>query len=676
MKCFIMVITLLVIASTAVFSSTKSSMIPEDVPAILIRVPVSGEEEAKKLLDLGVQIELNMVVNDVVEGFMSASDLKRVQDAGFKVIVVEPEEEVTGRKPWYDFDDVLGILTQYTKDYPDLTYLDTAGFSLGKKPILYFRISSTPDTAARQIIYHSGATHGNEKIGTETCMLIIKYLLENYGKDRGVTELLDRSEFHFHPILNIDGFSYSERGRRTLNNGKDPNRAFSWKLGGKSSDGSLPNQWPEMKTYQRNMIDRPYFYSSDYHCGTKATLDPFFTSVDGGVMDGSAYSAVKKKYPPYSGVERWEQVYIIETRSGGISCDSPYGKNGNIALLPEMCNHYPPTSSIEKISQYHLEKFLDVNEEMQQGVCGRIRDATSGEPVYGRVTVDGKGAPVFSDPRSGAYYKYIPSPSGTFEVTVFANGYKTETKSVPAAGNAFAALDFEMTRDPEKKFAALSLDIVGLDNTASQPELYSCLELHDSNGLEVDGFIIVDFGKKTPVTDQQGAEDITVYGTGSYTLSISDDLDKITDNDGVQVGQGSGDKSFDLSSLSIDSARYARIDADGAEIDAIEAEPFDFPTGNKIHTVTPLPGNVFKVISPLSIGGDVVMQVYIPRGNYAVKVFNCKGREIAAPARGNAKAAGIKMLHWQAKRNAGNGTYIFRVTTTDGEKSVTAPVLW
>ena len=163
----------------------------EDFPNTLIQVKVSSPEEAKKLIDLGLQVELNMVINGVAEGFISPSNLKRVRDAGFTVAVVEPLEGQTGRKPWYDFDDVVSLLTGWVEDYPEMTHFDTAGYSINGEPVLQFKISSLPDTAARQRIYFSGSTHGNEKIGTETCMLIISYLLENYSTDPDVKELVD-----------------------------------------------------------------------------------------------------------------------------------------------------------------------------------------------------------------------------------------------------------------------------------------------------------------------------------------------------------------------------------------------------------------------------------------------------------------------------------------------------
>jgi hypothetical protein len=681
MKWFILLFIIFFVYLTCIHAE-KASTVNQNNPDIFVKIPVNSPEEAEELVDLGVQIELNMVVNGVAEGFVSPNNLELVRDAGFTVTVVEPEEIYTGRKPWYDFDDVVGLLTDWNEEYPEMTHFDTAGYSINGKPVLQFRLSGSPDTAARQRIYFSGACHGNEKIGTETCMLIISYLLENYSSDPEVKELVDRSDFVFHPILNVDGFTSSSQGRRTLANGNDPNRAFGWKLGGKSSDGSLPYQWPEMKTYLYPMIEAPSYLSLDYHAGMKATLDPFFAPVNGGVLDKDAYSKIGDVYPPMSQIERWEEVYIIETRGGGVACDGSYGKCGNISLLPEECNHYPPESDIERISQYHMDKFLDVIDEMQKGVYGRITDARDGSPVYGRIQVKDNGAATMSDPRSGAFYKYIPSPSGTFDVTVFANGYKPATKSVQANSGGFANVDFELEYDADLKFCAASVDVVGLDNEISQSEIYSCLESPDSEGTDIDGFIVVDFGAKTPVTDQDGAEDLTVHGTsGTYTVSIHYDVDKIIDGEGVELGSGSGTKSFDLSSAGIDSARWVRIDASStATIDAFEAAPREIPTAVSSYSVKASHDNTIKLISPAGLGRHILLQTFLPKGPFAVTVYDLKGRPVSTLASGNVKKSGLQSFYWDGLGENGfpcsNGTYVFHIKCTKGERTVKSLIVW
>jgi len=662
--------------SALIFSQTNA--VPDQNAAeTLIRVKVANIGEAQRLADLGLIIETGIVKNGVAEGFVSSNALAKIQDAGFTVTVIEP---LLPLKVLYTFDDVVKLFSEWKKSYPQLTKFDTAGFSIGKKPILRFTISGTSGTAVRQRIHMCGSTHGNEKIGNETCMRIALELLQKYSSDQTIKALVDRSELVILPILNVDGFTYSSQGRRTLNNGKDPNRAFGWKLAGKDSDGSLPCQWPEMKTYLRIMVEAPCYLSIDYHAGMKATLTPFFASVTGGVLDADAYTKIKQVYPAMSSAERWETVYILESRGGGISCDQSYGKCGNIHLLPEECDHYPPESQIETITAFHMDKFFKVVAEMQKGVSGTIKDAKTGAPVYGRVQVAGKGAATCSDPRSGAFYKYIPAPSGTFDVKIFANGYKPETKSVQANATGFTTADFSLTPDTTLKFAGLSVDVIGIGNEISQSDIYSCLELHDNKGATINnGFIILDFGAKTPVSDRDG-NDLTVYATNTaaYSVSVSDDPDKIVDG-GTKIGDGSGVKSFDLKTAGIPSARFVRIDAGSSAspvIDAVEAEPRPLPTAIDQHGGASQ--NREKLLTAwYAPGGGIQFSAIIPAGEYTIAVFDVRGKSVVTLAQGYAKSPKTRVFSWNGadmnNRFCAPGAYLLHISSAKGNATVKIP---
>lgn len=43
-------------------------------------------------------------------------------------------------------------------------------------------------------------------------------MVSKYGKDRSVTALLDKMDFIILPVVNVDGYAYTWRGVRNLNN--------------------------------------------------------------------------------------------------------------------------------------------------------------------------------------------------------------------------------------------------------------------------------------------------------------------------------------------------------------------------------------------------------------------------------------------------------------------------
>ncbi len=663
--------------------AVEHPMAPEDHASTLVEVTVTSEAEIQKLFDLGMQVEMNRVQAKNVTGFVSIKGLEALTMEGFTYKVIEPPQSNSGEsyKPWYSFNDVVELFDSWEKKYADMTTFDTVGYSLRNKPVLQFTVFGAPATAMRQRIYFSGACHGNEKIGTETCMMIIDHLLKNYSSDQKVKELVDRSEFVFHPILNIDGFTASQRGRRTLDNGRDPNRAFGWKMGGKGSDRSLPYQWPTMKAYFRCMVEAPWYLSLDYHAGMKATLDPFFAPVSGGVMDKAAYDRIGEVYPAMPMKENQESYYIFENRGGGIGCDGAYGKCGNISILPEQCNHYPPEREIENIAKWHMDKFLAVIKEMQKGVSGKLVDARDGSPVYGRVQVKEKGAGTYSDPRSGSFFKYLPYPSGSFEVSVFANGYKPATKTVQSNANGFAQVEFKLEYDSTLQFAALSADVVALDNEISQKEVYSSLLSPDGSGAKIEGYLIWDFGAKSPITDQPGDKDLTIHGlSGSYSVSIHNDVDKIIDDEGVKLGNGQGKTSFDLSSASIKSGRWVRIDSDNsATIDAIEAAPKRIATAIVDKRIINVTKQTLRILPHRASPLGMPIEAFIPQGAYSLSVYDLMGRPIQNINKGYAQAARIHTFVWDCSmkngRHCSAGTYLILLSTDKGTSIVKGQIV-
>lgn len=583
-------------------------------------------------------------------------------------------------KPWYTYDEICKICSDWAKNYPTMVKSDTFGLSQKNRPIIRVRINCAEDKTPRQRFFFDGATHGNEKIGAEICMRVMKELIEKYASDPKIKTVVDRSEFVFIPVINPDGFCSGTQGRRSLENGKDGDRAGGIKLAGKDSDGSLPYQWPELKAMYRMHVDAPTYFGLDYHCGQESFFFPFFAnSLTGGILDLDACNSIKKFYPipaSHSGqLVDFTQEY--GDRGGGVTNDGAYAKNGSLSCMPEVCPHYPAESLIDGITQKNLDHILAVIGEMQKGVCGVVRDAQTKAPLYARVKVKDKGAPVFSSPFSGAYYKYIPSPSGSLEVTVFSNGYKPQTKTVSAVSGAFATLDFDMEYDKNLKFYGLSVEMIGVANTMSLLEMYNCLEASDQKGTVVNnGFIVVDLGPYTYAT-HTSSEDITVYGVGTdaYTVNVSNDPSEIVDK-GKTLGQGSGKASFDLSKAGIDKARFIRIDATGtATIDAIEALPHDLitPVSNAGSTTTVLPP---PKISQNKTGRGIILQSHIPMGWFSVSIFDCRGKMVYRVAQSYAKTSALQFFTWTGIDMHGsrcsNGTYIFQINTTQSSAAVKA----
>lgn len=54
--------------------------------------------------------------------------------------------------------------------------------------------------------------HGNEVVGRELLLYLIKYMCERYGTDDRITKLMNTTRIHLLPTMNPDGYEISEEG--------------------------------------------------------------------------------------------------------------------------------------------------------------------------------------------------------------------------------------------------------------------------------------------------------------------------------------------------------------------------------------------------------------------------------------------------------------------------------
>ena len=108
---------------------------------------------------------------------------------------------------YYTLEQVYDAVQAINKAYPDLTKVEEVGKSEEGRPLYAVTVNNpkTGPALAKPGIYVDGNIHGNEIQGGEICLYLLDYLLGNYGKNKDVTELVDKSVFYVIPVVNTDG---------------------------------------------------------------------------------------------------------------------------------------------------------------------------------------------------------------------------------------------------------------------------------------------------------------------------------------------------------------------------------------------------------------------------------------------------------------------------------------
>jgi hypothetical protein len=108
---------------------------------------------------------------------------------------------------YYSLEQVYEAVQAINRAYPEMTKLEEVGKSEEGRPIYAVTVNNpkTGPSLSKPGVYVDGNIHGNEIQGGEICLYLLDYLLGNYGKNKDVTEILDKKVFYVIPVVNVDG---------------------------------------------------------------------------------------------------------------------------------------------------------------------------------------------------------------------------------------------------------------------------------------------------------------------------------------------------------------------------------------------------------------------------------------------------------------------------------------
>ncbi len=108
---------------------------------------------------------------------------------------------------YYSYAQVNEALRALHKAYPKITHLDLIGHSDEGREMWSININNpkTGDELSKPGLYVDGNIHGNEIQASEVALYYLNYVLTNYGKNKRVTDMLDRTVTYCVPSVNVDG---------------------------------------------------------------------------------------------------------------------------------------------------------------------------------------------------------------------------------------------------------------------------------------------------------------------------------------------------------------------------------------------------------------------------------------------------------------------------------------
>ena len=272
----------------------------------LVTVYIENQDDVNTLSNFGLdiwEIDQGRVIARVYD--WQIIDLK---GKGYTVELLREKKietkavQVSTLTSYHTYSSLKTDLQNLVDQYPNITKVYDIGDSWEKtvgiadRDILAIKISDnvTIEEDDEPDILFMGGIHAREWISVEVPFYLAKYLLDLYGTDQKIKQLVDSREIWIVPLVNPDGLEYSRTYDRNWRkncrdngdgtSGVDPNRNFgyNWGLTGSSGDplsityrGVAPFSEPETQAIRDFVATHEFYASISYHSYSQLVLYPW-----------------------------------------------------------------------------------------------------------------------------------------------------------------------------------------------------------------------------------------------------------------------------------------------------------------------------------------------------------------------------------------------------------------
>jgi hypothetical protein len=327
------------------------------------------------------------------------------------------------------YDAYVDLMYQFENEFPDICDVFSIGTTNDGRELLVARISDNvgQDENEPEFLYTS-TMHGDETTGYVLMLRLIDHLLNGYGSNARLTNLVDEIDIFINPLANPDGTFYGGNNNiygaiRGNANGIDINRNFPDPEDGPHPDG---NPWQTETIHWMNFAEeRNFVMSANIHGGTEVCNYPWDTwqhlAADNlwWVYVCREYADTVHLHAPSgymddynNGITNGYQWYTI---SGGRQDYMTYFHQDREFTLEISDIKLLPANQLPAHWNYNYRSLLNYMEQSLYGIRGRVTDSASGEPLDAEVFVLGHEA--------DSSWVYSSLPAGNFHRMIFDGSY-------------------------------------------------------------------------------------------------------------------------------------------------------------------------------------------------------------------------------------------------------------
>jgi carboxypeptidase D len=451
---------------------------PAHAPYAPAEVRVEDAAAVRRLARL--EIDIDRVRAGWARVYVTQEEFSALQAAGWEIGWI-PDEAAAAWKAlheaglkandplmaYHTFAEMTALLQGWATQYPEIMRLTSIGSSVQGRALWMVKITDNPDVEEDEPEFKYIATmHGDEILGTEVMLDLIRRLLEGYGTDERLTNLVDETVIWIMPMMNPDGWEASPPVRRNANN-VDLNRNFPrWACTdantttGRQAETAAVMNWSatRFETLSANLHGGEMV--ANYPLDECSTCNNFSCTVSIS-QDDDVFQAVSRAYSFAHG-RMWQSTEFVDGITNGAAWYPVYGGMQDWNYRYMGCMEITLELEDEKIpSLQRLPGLIAENREavvaymewVHRGVRGIVRDAHTGAPLGARVRLGGRAFTTRTNPAVGNFHR-VAMP-GTYSLHVEADGYlpATITGVVVTAGEA-TRVNVNLVREGANAFDA------------------------------------------------------------------------------------------------------------------------------------------------------------------------------------------------------------------------------
>jgi len=360
------------------------------------------------------------------------------------------------------------MMLQFASAYPSICRLDTIGYSVQNRLILFLKISdNVSQNEDEPEFFYTSSMHGDELVGYILMLRLADYLLSQYGQNttEGIraTRIVNELEIWINPLANPDG-TYRLGGDSTVNNAtrfnannKDLNRNFPDRIS--DTNNVLTGREAETQAMMRFASKRNITMSANFHGGTRVVNYPWDNGAPSGqysacpddawfIESSLSYSLTNPDLMSGSfinGITNGCEWYAV---FGGRQ-DWIYWWHGGRETTIELWDvKSPPGSVLPQRWTNNKESLLAYMEQTLKGIRGIVTDAVTAQPVRAKIFLRNFAVSYVNTDSIAGDYHWLVLP-GNYSVIFTAPGYVTDTiNNVIISDSIAARLNHAMNRIP------------------------------------------------------------------------------------------------------------------------------------------------------------------------------------------------------------------------------------